>query len=143
MLRSLWANRPGSGGGSASDLPDRKYSGSVCAGEIHIVPLSARYCNDQSRAWYIRYKGNHKNMGIALCLRFPDRRGVPVLGAVCTDRKSFSGAGGRKLLHGIGNLEHAYLSGETEPVQMPGNSSAGSKKPESTGVDRYGKLPEG
>lgn len=143
MLRPLWAYRPGSGGGSVSDLSDHMYSDSVCAGKIHIVPWPARHRNDRNRAWDTRRTGVRKSVGAAVYLRIPDRRRIPIPGAVCTTGELFHNTGRLKLLCGIRNLESACISGEAEPLQVSGDPSQRSKEPAGAGVDRYRQLSEG
>ena len=137
MLRPLWAYRPGSGGGSVSDLSDRMYSDSVCAGKIHIVPWPARHRNDRNRAWNTGRGGVRESVGAAVYLRLPDRRRIPGPGAVCTDRELFHNTGRLKLLDGIRDLESACISGEAEPLQVSGGPSQGTKEPAGAGADRY------
>lgn len=143
MLRLFWPYCPGSGGGSVSDLSDRMYSDSVCAGKIHIVPWPARRRNDRNRAWDTRSAGVRASVGAAVYLRLPDRRCIPVPGAVCTDRELFHNIGRLKLLCGIRNLESACISGATESLQVSGGPSQGTKEPAGAGADRYRKLSEG
>lgn len=143
MLRLLWAYRPGSGGRSVSDLSDRMYSDSVCAGKIHIVPWPARHRNDRNRAWDTGCGGVRESVGAAVYLRLPDRRRIPIPGTVRTDRELFHNTGRLKLLGGIRDLESACISGETEPLQVSGGPSQGTKEPAGAGADRYRQLSEG
>lgn len=90
-----------------------------------------------------RRTGVRKSVGAAVYLRIPDRRRIPIPGAVCTTGELFHNTGRLKLLCGIRNLESACISGEAEPLQVSGDPSQRSKEPAGAGVDRYRQLSEG